>query len=386
VKVLAIAGINLRRLLRFRANVFFLILLPMLIILLLGTAFGGERKADIGVTGGESGALARMLVRALGEDEGVRLHRYSDPDALAGAVSHGTLDAGVVIPPGYDAALRAGRRVSLRYVGRPDSNAAEIKAAITSAAAEEDAILGATRLLREQRGLGFEEAYRRTVAAARGLPRVAVRTTEPDGTPYPTSLGRFATGASTQLLLFIFVTSLNAAAALIETRRLGISRRMLATPTRTRTIVLGEALGRLAVALVQAAIIVLGSALLFGVGWGDPLGTAAVVLAFSLVGTGAGMLIGSALDNAEQAGPVALLLGLGLAAFGGSMVPLEVFPDTVRTFAHLTPHAWGNDAFSELLRHGGHLGDVVVQLGVLLGFAAVLLALATWRLRRAITS
>lgn len=386
MKALAIAGVNLRRLLRFRANIFFLLLLPMLIILLLGTAFGGGRKADIGVAGGESGPLARRLVQALAEEKGVRLHRYGDAEALANAVSHGTLDAGVVIPPRYDASLRAGRRVALRYVGRPDSNSAEIKAVIASAAADEDSVLGATRLLREKRGLGFEEAYRRTVDAAKDLPRVEVRTTEPDGTPYPTSLGRFATGASTQLLLFVFVTSLNAAAALIETRRLGVSRRMLATPTATRSILLGEALGRLAVALLQAAIIVLGSALLFGVGWGDPLGTAAVVLAFSLVGTGAGMLLGSALDNAEQAGPVALLLGLGLAAFGGSMVPLEVFPDTVRKAAHLTPHAWGNDAFSELLRHGGDVGDIVVQLGVLLGFAAALLALATWRLRRAITS
>jgi hypothetical protein len=39
-----------------------------------------------------------------------------------------------------------------------------------------------------------------------------------------------------------------------------------------------------------------------------------------------------------------------------------------------------------LLRHGGDLGSVVPQVAVLLGFAAVALALATWRLRRAITS
>ena len=38
------------------------------------------------------------------------------------------------------------------------------------------------------------------------------------------------------------------------------------------------------------------------------------------------------------------------------------------------------------LRHGGDLGSVVPQVAVLLGFAAVALALATWRLRRAITS
>ena len=67
------------------------------------------------------------------------------------------------------------------------------------------------------------------------------------------------------------------------------------------------------------------------------------------------------------------------------MVPLEVFPDTVRTAAHITPHAWGNDAFSDLLASGAGLADVLPELAILLGYAAVLLALATWRLHAALT-
>ena len=87
----------------------------------------------------------------------------------------------------------------------------------------------------------------------------------------------------------------------------------------------------------------------------------------------------------QQAGPVALLLGLGLAALGGSMAPLEVFPDTAHDIAHVTPHAWAHDAFSELLRHDGDITSVAPQIAVLLAFSAVALVLATWRLRRAIT-
>jgi hypothetical protein len=49
VKVLTIAANDLRRLLRWRGNLFFLFVLPMLIILLLGAAFGGSQKARIGV-------------------------------------------------------------------------------------------------------------------------------------------------------------------------------------------------------------------------------------------------------------------------------------------------------------------------------------------------
>jgi ABC-2 type transport system permease protein len=212
-------------------------------------------------------------------------------------------------------------------------------------------------------------------------PLVEVRLTAPDGGAYTSAAGRFSSGASTQLLLFIFLNSLNGAAWLIETRRLGIARRILSTPTSPRTLIAGQLLGRLAIALLQALIIVLGSLILFGVNWGDPLGTAAVILAFSLVSTGAAMLLGTLFATEQQAGPVALLLGLGLAALGGSMAPLEIFPSTARTVAHITPHAWANDAFSKLLSHGGDLASVVPDIAVLLAFAVALTALAGWRLR-----
>jgi ABC-2 type transport system permease protein len=68
------------------------------------------------------------------------------------------------------------------------------------------------------------------------------------------------------------------------------------------------------------------------------------------------------------------------------MAPLEIFPNTARTIAHVTPHAWANDAFSKLLKHGGDLVTVLPQIAVLLGFAALTMTAAVWQLRRAVTA
>ena len=132
----------------------------------------------------------------------------------------------------------------------------------------------------------FAAALVTAQAAAARVPPIQVDLTAPDGSRYTTASGRFQQGASTELVLFIFLTSMTGAAFMIETRRLGIARRILSTPTSTRTIVTGQLLGRLSVALLQALIIVAGSMLLFGVTWGDPLATGVVILSFSLVGTG----------------------------------------------------------------------------------------------------
>jgi ABC-2 type transport system permease protein len=148
--------------------------------------------------------------------------------------------------------------------------------------------------------------------------------------------------------------------------------------------VLGEALGRFAVALFQALFIVAATALLFGVTWGDPLGAGALVILFSLVGAAVAMLIGAVANNAEQAGSIGVFAGLGVGAIGGSMVPPEIFPEPMATISWLTPHRWALDGFRELIA-GADVVAILPQLGVLLAVAALILAVATWQLRRAIT-
>ena len=95
------------------------------------------------------------------------------------------------------------------------------------------------------------------------------------------------------------------------------------------------------------------------------------------------MLFGAVLSNENQAGAL-IPLALAMAALGGSMVPLEIFSPTMRTISKITPHAWANDAFNELLNHAASFGDVLPQVTVLLVYGLVLLAVATWGLRRSI--
>jgi ABC-2 type transport system permease protein len=187
------------------------------------------------------------------------------------------------------------------------------------------------------------------------------------------------------LLLMTFLNALTGASALIQSRRLGVSRRMISTPTSIRTIVMGEGFGRWGVGMFQALYIMIATALLFDVSWGD-LPTAFVVLAlFAAVAAGAAMLIGAVMQNDEQAAGVTVLAGLALGALGGAMFPLELYNSTMNNVAHLTPHAWAIDAFTDMGRHGATLVDVLPEVGVLGGMALLLIALASWRLRVTLT-
>ena len=58
----------------------------------------------------------------------------------------------------------------------------------------------------------------------------------------------------------------------------------------------------------------------------------------------------------------------------------------MRQVAHITPQAWGNDAFAKLVGHGASITGILPQLGVLTAYAVGLLALAAWRLRRVLSA
>ena len=386
MKALAIAGFNLRRLFRYRPNFFFIIIFPMLIILLLGATFGSGFNPAIGIAAEDTGALGEELVAALEAEKDLKVRRFDNEDDLAAGVNRGRVEAGLVVPAGYDAAVRNGDTVTLKFFSRPGSFGAQLRATVAAVVSDQSVLVRAGRYVEDEGYASPDEAWERAEALSRITPAVSVRVTRAGEALFPEKLGRFDMGATSQLLLFVFLTSLTGSVALIETRQLGLSRRMLSTPTPVRTILMGEALGRIAVALLQGVIIMVGSGLLFGVNWGNPVGAGLVLVFFSFVGAGAGMVVGSVFSTEQQAIPIALLAGLGLAAIGGSMVPLEIFPDTMRTIAHFTPHAWGNEAFAELVRRNGSVVDILPDLGILAAFAVVLFTVATWRLRKVMTN
>jgi ABC-2 type transport system permease protein len=160
---------------------------------------------------------------------------------------------------------------------------------------------------------------------------------------------------------------------------------MLSTPTPIRTIVVGESLGRFGTALLQGVYIMILTLIIFQVDWGDPLAAVLILIALSAVGAGAGMLMGATFSNDQQAAGVGVMVALGLAALGGAMFPIDLFSPTMQRIAHVTPHAWALDGYAELVRRDGSTIDILPELGVLALYALVLLALASWRLRVAIT-
>lgn len=348
----ALTGIGLRRLLRDRFGLVLTVVLPFTVILLVGLAFGGEDGpvAVAVAVDGTPGIEARRLLDALMAEEALSVTEADSPAALRAQVQQGAVAAGVLVPGD---------------VG-PQRPPVLVSAADATGSAAARPVVGAVLARLADPGARIPPVRTAWVGDGEAM----------GGAP------RFGYTAPANLVLFTFITSLAAATGLIEARMLGIRRRLRAAPIAPRHVIAGETLGRFAIAAAQSAIVVVGAALCFGVRWGDPLGVVAVLAAFALVATAAGMLLGSVLRTPQQVSAIAPIAGISLGMLGGCMWPLEIVGPLMRALGHVTPHAWAVDALVALGGEGARLGDVLGEVGILAAYAAVLLPLAVWRLAR----
>jgi ABC-2 type transport system permease protein len=378
---------DLTRLVRDRLSLFFIVVLPVVIILVIGAMSGGySSQVPIGVVDLDRSDASVHLLQSLQDSGTVSVVTYESDDALRQDVRLQAIAGGLSIPAGYGAALAGGQVAGVDLLTAPkQGTASTLITLVGTVVGREGQAVAAARFASDRTGRDHRELLPLAEAIQVRLHPVPVEV-ETTGRATLSSSNRYAYTAPSNLVLFVFINSLTGATALVESRRLGVTRRALAAPVTVSAIVAGAGLTRFAVALLQSALILGVGALVFGVDWGNPLAAAALVLTFAALSSGAGLLVGALARKPEQVPAMAIPIAMGLAMLGGCLWPLEIVPSTLRTLGHLTPHAWAMDAWISLSFEGGDLGTIAGSLAVLGIAAALLLTLATWRLGRVLRS
>jgi ABC-2 family transporter protein len=178
-----------------------------------------------------------------------------------------------------------------------------------------------------------------------------------------------------------WIVSLLAVSVLREKQE-GTFRRLLVAPMGRIVMLAGKLMPYYLINIVQIAIMLGVSSLLFRMNLGhSPAGLVVVSLAAAATATGLGVLVAALGRTEAQIGGLTVLLLLTLSALGGCFVPRFTMPDWLRTVGLITPHAWALDAYQDLLVRGYGLLEVVPKVGVLAAFALVFFTIGVWRFR-----
>ncbi|MBA2279857.1 MAG: ABC transporter permease [Acidimicrobiia bacterium] len=373
-----IARNELLRVYRDRTALFFILVLPVVIMVIIGSTFFGEAgDLPIGVIDRDQSELSARIERLVDDSPALATRRYTDLDALELDVRTGRVDAGLVIAPGAE-------RVEL-ITDPIRRSTGTVRTVVRGVLAGEGARLGAARLASDLTGTDLDANL--LTADALGAEQTTIDVpVMATGTPAEDDVNQFSYTAPANLVLFVFVNSLAIAASIVQARQLGVLNRIRAGPLRTSTILVGFGLSRVLFSIVQSLLLLSVGALVFGVDFGDPVGVALLVLAFSLLCAGAGLLVGSVARNGDQAQAIGIPVAIALGMLGGAMWPLEIVGPTMRGIGHAVPHAWAMDAWVELVFEGGSARTVLGEVGILLAFAAVLLLIGSRLLHRRLSA
>ncbi len=370
---------DLRRLARDRVALFFVAVMPFVLILAIGSFIPRDDvEVILAVVDRDGGAAADRLTSRLGDTPGFELVQGMDQREAERDLRIGQVSAALVFPEGFSAQVAAGGGAAVEVLVDPrGAGSALVMSELGTAINAEAMQVTVERRLSD--------------AGARDPGVVADRTTEglTSSEVTVTTVGRESQGtniafvAAGQMLLFMFVSSLTAAMGFIELRRLGILDRVRAGPADSRDVLMGVGLSRFVVVSALAFAILAMAVVIYDVDWGPPGVLLVVVPLFAIISAAASALCGALMDEPESAIGVGLPIGIAMAALGGCMFPLFLAPEGFQMVSKiLTPHAWALDAILAATYDGDTLGDVGTNIAVLALWATGLSVAAALALRR----
>jgi ABC-2 type transport system permease protein len=378
-----LAQLIVRRTIGTRKGFLLFILLPIVVISSVIGIFGKavDHQAHIAVWNGDTGSLGQSVVRSIqsvdlyqvvpaGQDE-------SSQQGLKDAVYEGRRDAAVYIPANFSEKLLAGERPVIEMYRK---NEQLWNAALQLTIQEETDRLARTVQMAAAAG-GDKMAQELLVQQLLdqqnngGVHVTPTQITLPSDNTYVLVIG--------MMLMFLMFLSNQSIHNVMEDRENRTMARMFTAPVRAWEIALGNFVGCVMLGTLQLVLILITTHYFIGFDFGLPFGMLLLIMeSFLLAAVGLSSAVSGLVRNTAQLGNLNNLVVIPTCMLGGCFWPVSMMPEFMQKLSNFTPQKWAIYAI-EQTSAGASLPDVGVALGILLLFAAVLLAFGSYVLQPA---
>lgn len=414
-----VVDIALKDLLRSLRSPFALVMMfaaPLLITGLLYFAFGG-------LLGGDGGFdLARTRVQVVNQDEaqasagfsaGTQLVQFLQDEGVAEVLAVTVVDdqaqaraavdaqeagVAVIIPAGFSRALVAsGERAAVTLYQDPaltigpgivkdlvahfldGFSGAQIAGSVAAQQLQASGV--------PVDGAALEEATVQYAAwlnsgAHHDAESIAVQPPAGRATPEERGTSVLEPTMAGMMIFFVFFIGAYGAESIIREDEEGTLERLFTTPTRESSILGGKFVAVVLALVVQIAVLLASSGLLFDIHWGQPATVLLAALGLIVAAAGFGLLLMSFIKSTRQTGPVlgGVLPVMGM--MGGLFTTgIPTLPAAFDTITLLTPHGWALRSW-KLALAGAAPAEVLGPTLVLVGMGIMFFAASVLLFRR----
>lgn len=322
----------------------YMVILPFALTALFQFAFGSlfTPQPRLGIVDEGSSAITR----AIEEMDGIQLTLLTDAEELRTQVEANDLDAGLILPAGFDEAVRRGDQPPLQFhIG------------------------------------GESYASNRIILSVTALD--VIRGLEDDDAPVEVevvSFGEEGLPINLRLVPIIVFYALAMAgifvpgSSMVEEKEQGTLMALLVTPVKVNEVLLSKwALGVILSTVMSGVTLVLNGAL-----GPRPFEVLLVLLIGAVLVSTIGLIIG--VVSKDSTVLFGLIKGMGIVLFAPAIFYL--FPDWPQWIAKLFPLYWVIEPIWQVSVMGGRISAVWFELAVALAISAALLPVVVWLARK----
>ena len=172
-------------------------------------------------------------------------------------------------------------------------------------------------------------------------------------------------------------------ASIAGERETGELARLFMTPTSIATVVGGKIASKLIIELIRALILIFMAIILFDVSIkGGILQTFIVLFFGALCFVGFGIMLSARTNTQEDYTQIAMPFSMPMMFVSGVFYPIETMPWILQKIAYIFPLTYLNDAMRAVMIKGQNLGDVWLDLVILLGFTVLFFIIGVKRFNR----
>ena len=367
---------------RHKPRLFSIFLFPILMIALFGYGMGGSiENLPVVVVTQSSGPITDQTLSAI---KGLDLYDVkdiiTDPDKAKDMVKNGQVKAAIILPSDYEDINSTQSKAVTIYVDSSDQMATQTLVPVT-------------------------QALFTQISTQMGLAKIQTSTAQ--ATANPSSISAINYQSITNTINFQIVKQygdikyidflvpaiiamtvmmgamMSMGESLAGERERGELARLFMTPTSVATVVGGKIISRLVIQTATALVLIGAAIFLFGITIaGSMLLTIFLLVITALCFVGFGIMVSARVSTQEDYVQMVMPFSMPMMFISGVFYPIETMPWIFQKLAYIAPLTYANDALRGVMLKGLSIGDIWIDVAVLLGFTALFFIMGVIRFNR----
>ncbi len=368
----------------------FMLILPMILMFVFGAVVDtGENGVFLPVADMDDSQYSRALVDEL-RRIGIYNISLASPEQIKEMVMENRAEAGLVIPPDFEAWVAGGQVPSFGLViSRETTTGYSIQGVLTAAvqrlAYNTTIVKGTVEVLdkyidldNEQKGKLENRVYSLVTQEWEEKLPIGVVSSTLKGGGQGVSFDMYTQTSIGFTLAFTMFAMIFAVAEILEEKRFRVWDRINVSPVSRFQILAGSLLYAFVLGMTQMVFMVLVGDLVLGVGWLENAGGAAVILsAFCFCIVSLGLLLSFGIKTSQQLQVIAPVILVSMGMLGGCYWPLEIVSSKVMLAAsRAVPTGWAMKALKDMIVYNQGFEVVYLPAAVMLLMGLVFMGTA----------